>query len=144
MRGKCQKLKPRTIQKTFQDEQLIISQELCAVSSSTLPRSVSESALASHSPNQEFHLSLDSLADILQATWGIQSLKKEQENAIQAVLERKHCFVSLSTRGEKSLIYQLPAYRSNGITVVITPLKSLMHDQIKQCADHGLLSGTAR
>ena len=97
----------RTIQKTFQDEQLI---------------------------------SLESLTDILQAKWGIQSLKKEQEKAIQAVLERKDCFVSLPTGGGKSLIYQLPAYRSNGITVVITPLKSVMNDQIKQCADHGLLA----
>ena len=56
------------------------------------------------------------------------------------MLERKDCFVSLPTGGGKSLIYQLPAYRSNGITVVITPLKSLMNDQIKQCADHGLLA----
>ena len=56
------------------------------------------------------------------------------------MLERKDCFVSLPTGGGKSLIYQLPAYRSNGIIVVITPLKSLMKDQIKQCADHGLLA----
>ena len=89
----------RTIEKTFHDEQLIISQELCAVSSSTLPSSVSESALAIHSPNQEFQLSLASLTDILQAKGGIQSLKKEQEKAIQAVLERKDCFVSLPTGG---------------------------------------------
>lgn len=69
----------RTIQKTFQDEQLIISQELCAVSSSTLPSSVSESALASHSPNQEFLLSLESLTDISQAKWAIQSKKKKNK-----------------------------------------------------------------
>ena len=69
----------RTIQKTFQDEQLIISQELCAVSSSTLPSSVSESALASHSQNQEFQLSLESLTDIYKQSGEFRVWKKNKK-----------------------------------------------------------------
>lgn len=95
----------RTIQKTFQDEQLIISQELCAVSSSTLPSSVSESALASHSPNQEFLLSLESLTDISQAKWAIQSKKKRTRKSNPSCVRKERLLCKFANRrGEVSYL----------------------------------------
>lgn len=82
----------------------------------------------------------ETLSQILQKNWGFSSLKDEQEKGIQAVLEKKDCFVTLPTGGGKSLIYQLAAHKSNGLTVVITSLKSLMCDQVLQCTKHGLIA----
>lgn len=96
----------RTIQKTFQDEQLIISQELSAVSSSTLPSSVSESVLASHSPNQEFQLSLESLTDILQANkvGNSESKKRTRESNPSCVRKERLLFEFANRRGEVSYL----------------------------------------
>ena len=95
----------RTIQKTFQDEQLIISQELSAVSSSTLPSSVSESVLASHSPNQEFQL-LESLTDILQANkvGNSESKKRTRESNPSCVRKERLLFEFANRRGEVSYL----------------------------------------
>lgn len=58
---------------------------------------------------------------------------------VYAALERKDIMVLMPTGGGKSLCFQLPAILSNGLTVVITPLISLMCDQIQAllCAPNG-------
>jgi len=63
--------------------------------------------------------------------WGYRELRPLQEQAIRANLERRDSLVVMPTGGGKSLCFQAPAaYRSNEITVVISPLISLMKDQV--------------
>lgn len=76
------------------------------------------------------------LVDLKQALekFGHQSFRSGQENAIKRILCGKSTLLILSTGGGKSLCYQLPAYlyskRSKCITLVISPLVSLMEDQV--------------
>lgn len=68
------------------------------------------------------------------ANWkvfGNRSFRPQQRDIVEAALQRKDCFVLMPTGGGKSLTYQLPAVMSPGVTVVVTPLLSLMQDQVE-------------
>src|SRR4051794_28905915 len=62
--------------------------------------------------------------------WGFSSLRPLQEQAIRAALDRRDSLVVLPTGGGKSLCYQAPAVVRGGLTVVVSPLISLMKDQV--------------
>ena len=62
--------------------------------------------------------------------WGFPSLRPLQEQAIRAVLDGRDSLVVLPTGGGKSLCYQAPAVVRAGLTVVVSPLISLMKDQV--------------
>jgi ATP-dependent DNA helicase RecQ len=63
--------------------------------------------------------------------WGFHALRPLQEQAIRADLDRRDSLVVMPTGGGKSLCYQAPAaYRTNETTVVVSPLISLMKDQV--------------
>ncbi|HJZ91998.1 MAG TPA: DNA helicase RecQ [Gemmataceae bacterium] len=63
--------------------------------------------------------------------WGFRELRPLQEEAIRAALDRRDSSIVMPTGGGKSLCYQAPAaYRTNETTVVISPLISLMKDQV--------------
>lgn len=70
------------------------------------------------------------LQDVIRHHWGIENLRPLQVPAITAVVERRNSLVVLPTGGGKSLCYQAPAVYLGGTTVVISPLISLMKDQV--------------
>lgn len=70
--------------------------------------------------------------------FGIDRFKPGQEAVIRAVLRGRHTLAILPTGGGKSLCYQLPALRLPGLTLVVSPLISLMKDQAEKLDDLGL------
>src|SRR5579884_3609880 len=73
---------------------------------------------------------LDALKSIISRHWGYNSFRPLQEEAMRAVLDGRDSLVVLPTGGGKSLCYQAPAVLAGGTTVVISPLISLMKDQV--------------
>lgn len=64
--------------------------------------------------------------------WGHRHFREGQQEAIEAVLEGRPVLVLFPTGGGKSICYQLPATMLDGLTVVISPLVSLMQDQVDE------------
>lgn len=67
---------------------------------------------------------------LLKRHWGYESFRPLQAEAVEAVLQRYDSMVILPTGGGKSLCYQLPALMMPGTAVVVSPLLSLMKDQV--------------
>ena len=70
--------------------------------------------------------------DILKNVFGHEEFRPLQENIIHHILEGRDALIVLPTGGGKSLCYQLPALIFDGLTVVVSPLISLMHNQVTQ------------
>jgi ATP-dependent DNA helicase RecQ len=78
--------------------------------------------------------------EILKKYWGFDSFRSQQEGIINRVLENKDTVALLPTGGGKSLCYQLPAFLTEGCTLVISPLIALMQDQVDQMNAKGIKS----
>ncbi|MBN0802966.1 DEAD/DEAH box helicase, partial [Pseudomonas aeruginosa] len=75
---------------------------------------------------------------VLQETFGYQQFRPGQETIIETALEGRDCLVVMPTGGGKSLCYQVPALVMGGLTVVVSPLISLMKDQVDQLLANGV------
>ena len=74
--------------------------------------------------------SIDDAREILRTRFGYPAFRPGQERAVEAVLQGRDTLVILPTGGGKSLCFQVPALLLPGLTVVISPLISLMKDQV--------------
>jgi len=78
------------------------------------------------------------IATPLKAVFGFPAFRPNQEEIIRAVLAGRDVFAVMPTGGGKSLCYQLPAHVMPGTGVVISPLISLMKDQVDAAREIGL------
>ncbi len=76
--------------------------------------------------------------DILRNLFGYQYFRGEQENIIQHLLTGGDALVLMPTGGGKSLCYQIPALIRSGVALVISPLISLMQDQVSALQQLGI------
>ena len=75
---------------------------------------------------------------ILKQTFGYSSFRPGQKKVIDLILNRKNVLAVMPTGAGKSLCYQVPALMNPGITLVISPLISLMKDQIDSLKQNGI------
>ncbi|GEL76131.1 RecQ family ATP-dependent DNA helicase [Tenuibacillus multivorans] len=83
------------------------------------------------------------LEDQLKKHFGFSSFREGQKEIIESVLDNQHTLATLPTGSGKSICYQLPSLIVEGITIVVSPLISLMVDQVKLLRAQGYKRVTA-
>src|SRR5687767_10280826 len=78
------------------------------------------------------------LREHLQNLFGLDEFRPSQREVIEDVLRGKDVLCVMPTGAGKSLCYQLPAAVGGGLTIVVSPLISLMEDQVQQLHDEGI------
>jgi ATP-dependent DNA helicase RecQ len=81
---------------------------------------------------------VDQLEEVLVRYWGYTTFRPLQQEAMQAILGGRDSVVVLPTGGGKSLCFQAPALVRDGLAVVVSPLISLMKDQVDTLVGNGV------
>lgn len=79
---------------------------------------------------------------LLRERFGFEAFRSGQEEVVRTVMEGKSLLAVLSTGAGKSLCYQLPALALPGVAIVVSPLISLMEDQVYNCWANGIKEAT--
>src|SRR5260221_6401439 len=77
-------------------------------------------------------------AETLRDVFGLEEFRTGQREVIEDVLAGRDVLCVMPTGAGKSLCYQLPAVMQPGLTIVVSPLISLMEDQVQQLRDEGI------
>lgn len=78
--------------------------------------------------------------DLLKQYFGYDEFRPGQKEIIQKVIDQENVLGIMPTGSGKSICYQLPALLLDGLTVVVSPLISLMKDQVDAANQLGILS----
>jgi ATP-dependent DNA helicase RecQ len=89
-------------------------------------------------PTRFVAIDSDRLRQSLKTLFGYETFRSHQEEIIRAILEGRDAFAVMPTGSGKSLCYQIPAHLLDGCCVVVSPLISLMKDQVDAACQNGL------
>ena len=86
---------------------------------------------------------IDKYLDLLKQYWGYPEFRGIQQSIIESIGEGKDTLGLMPTGGGKSLCYQLPALILPGCAIIVSPLISLMKNQVDAIRNFGSMHGVA-